>query len=402
MNTLPPSDLLHWSRKRLGALWSSTIGRIGATVALILLLLSPALAQLPRAIQNALGLDSQMKVYYADTLGQYLTQFRRQHPIILGLFSDTGGDFYLYKPGVAQPVKAPPVPVHYQVLKGVSHSSMALYAILQPYMDGLSSDSAWKAKFSQYRGEMATTLAGVKDLGLKPEMADTVTQILKSNLAFIDQTLAAGTIDKAKVDAWAKAVAPKFATTIAAAADYQVGHWMTVMSGWKKELGSQWNQTYGATNALYVTRRNNILFTLMAQFFGPDAINDRLMLFETTEFTTAPDSMLSLISRIVKDRELGQSFFNNYFLMDAELLSTGARDAITKADGARVVPPGAAMGSYTAGPAHERIADFDKANGITPMLPPLAPFESHEWPWITTTTDGSGPSTLKQALSGKS
>ena len=402
MNSHPPSGLVQLCRERLRTLWSSTIGRIGAAVALVLLLLSPALAQLPKAIQNAMGLDSQMNVYYADTLGQYLTQFRRQHPIILGLFSDTGGDFYLYKPGMTQPVQAPPVPVQYQVVKGVSHSSMALYAILQPYMDGLSSDSAWKAKFSQYRGEMAANLAGVKEMGLKPEVADTVTQILKVNIAFIDQTLAAGAIDKARVDVWAKAVAPKFATTIAAAADYQVGHWMTVMSQWKQELGSQWDQTYGATNTLYVTRRNNILFTLMAQFFGPDAINDMLMLFETTEFTTTPDSMLSLISRIVRDRELGKSFFNNYFLMDVELLSTSARNAIAQADGARIVRPGAAMGSYTTGPAHKRIAAFDKANGITPMLPPLAPFESHEWPWITTTTDGSGPSTLKQALSGKS
>jgi len=402
MDSSPVSNMLLRFKEAITAIWKTTTGRVGVVLALVLLLLSPALAQVPKAIQNALGLDSQMNVYYADTLGKYLIQFRRQHPIILGLFSDSGGDFYLYKPGVAEPIKAPPVPVQYQVVKGVSHSSMALYAILQPYMDGLSTDTAWKGSFAQYRSEMATTLAGVKDMGLKPEVADTVTTILKGNIAFIDSTLAAGTIDKAKVDAWAKAVAPNFETTIAAAADYQVGHWMTVMSQWKKELGSQWDQTYGATNSLYVTRRNNILFTLMAQFFGPDAINDRLMLFETTEFTTTPDAMLSLISRIVKDRELGQSFFNNYFLMDVELLSTGARKAIQNADGAGTIRPGASMGSYTAGPAHKRIAAFDKANGITPLMPPLAPFETHEWPWITSTANGTGPSTLKQALSGAS
>ncbi|MFM7268050.1 MAG: hypothetical protein ACKOZT_05615, partial [Cyanobium sp.] len=117
MNASSSPSLLQRSRESLRQLWSSTLGRIGITIALILLLLSPSLAQLPKAIQNALGLDSQMNVYYADTLGQFLTQFRRQHPIILGLFSDTGGDFYLYKPGVAQPLKAPPVPVQYQVVK---------------------------------------------------------------------------------------------------------------------------------------------------------------------------------------------------------------------------------------------------------------------------------------------
>ena len=120
-------------------------------------------------------------------------------------------------------------------------------------------------------------------------------------------------------------------------------------------------------HALQVTRRSSSLFTLMAECCGPHAINDRLMLFETTEFTTTPNPLLALISRIVKDRDRGQSFFNDHLLMDVERLSTGAPNAIA----------------------------------ITPMLPPLAPFERHEWPWITTATDGSGPSSLQQAMGSK-
>ena len=83
--------------------------------------------------------------------------------------------------------------------------------------------------------------------------------------------------------------------------------------------------------------------------------------------------------------------------MDVELLSTGARQAITKADGARI-RPAASMGTYTVGPAHSRIKKFDLANGITPILPPLAPFETNQWPWTTTAVDGRGPSTLKEAM----
>lgn len=387
--------------RSLASWWQSSISKLAISLILVLLLILPSYGALKQAFQKALKLDAQMNGYYADTLDAYLVQFRKTHPIILGLFSASGGDFYLYKPGVAEPIKAPPVPLQYQVVKGVSHSSMALYAILQPYIDGLSNDSAWKQKFTQYRAEMASARSSAKEMELQPEVADAVGKILDSNIAFVDQTLATGKVDKDKVDAWARSVAPLFKTTIDAAADYQVSHGMKVMSDWKKELGDQWKDTYGATNSLYVTRRNNILFTLMAQFFGPEAINDRLLLFETTEFTTTPDTILSLISRIVKDRELGQAFFDNYFLMDVELLSTGARNALKAADGARVIPPGAAMGSYAAGPAHQRIAAYDKTNGITPILPPLAPFESHQWPWITTPLEGTGPSTLQEAMSGK-
>ena len=374
-----------------------TWARACIALAAAILIAIPSLAAVKTAIQNALNLDSQMNVFYARTLDEYLTQFRKQHPIILGLFSNEGGDFYLYMPGQVDQSRANSVPVQYQVVKGVSHSSMALYAILQPYIDGLSTDSNWKADFTAYRQQQVKTLADADQMGLAPEVDAAVHKILTSNIAFIDDMLKAGSIDKAKVSAWAQSVAPLFKTTITAAADYQVGHWMQVMADWKKQLGNQWDQTYGATNSLYVTRRNNIIFTLMAQFFGTEAINERLMLFETTEFSTTPDTILALMSRIVKDRELGKAFFDDYFLMDVELLSTGARQAITKADGARI-RPAASMGTYTVGPAHSRIKKFDLANGITPILPPLAPFETNQWPWTTTAVDGRGPSTLKEAM----
>ncbi len=45
-------------------------------------------------------------------------------PIILGLFSGKGGRFILYRPGMA-PLEAPSVPITYQLLKSVGHSTMA-------------------------------------------------------------------------------------------------------------------------------------------------------------------------------------------------------------------------------------------------------------------------------------
>jgi hypothetical protein len=45
-------------------------------------------------------------------------------------------------------------------------------------------------------------------------------------------------------------------------------------------------KTCAASNTIYVTRQNNILFSVLAQFFGPEAINSRLMLIETISFTT--------------------------------------------------------------------------------------------------------------------
>lgn len=170
---------------------------------------------------------------------------------------------------------------------------------------------------------------------------------------------------------------------------------MDVLDGWQDRIGGAWDRTYGATNSLYVTRTNNILYTVMVQYFGVEAINDRLLLFETTEFDTTPDKMLELLVRIVADRALGQVFFRDYFLMDVELLSSGGREAIAVESGRRAPASG---GVYTTMPSRDHIVSEARRRGITPILPPLAPFHSNEWPWRTNAAEGEGPATLEDVV----
>jgi hypothetical protein len=118
-------------------------------------------------------------------------------------------------------------------------------------------------------------------------------------------------------------------------------------------------------NTIYVTRQNNILFSVLAQFFGPEAINSRLMLIETISFTTTPEDMLESLTRIIGDRAVGGLFFGNASVMDFELMGGNARDAI--------------------------IAEAGK-HGMTPFLPPKVPFGSKQWP--TLITPGTGPASL--------
>jgi len=140
-----------------------------------------------------------------------------------------------------------------------------------------------------------------------------------------------------------------------------------VVGEWKRLLGADWEKTYAASNTIYVARQNNVLFSVLAQFFGPDAINQRLIMIETISFTTTPDDMLDSLTRILSDRIVGQLFFGNLYMMDYELMGSSARDAI--------------------------VAESGKL-GMTPFLPPLVPFGSKQWP--TLVTPGPGPSTLLQ------
>jgi hypothetical protein len=315
------------------------------------------------ANDNLLALNKSMFQLYDETGKLLQRNILAQHPVILGLFSGAGGRFILYRPGMA-PLEAPPVPIVYQLLKSVGHSTMAVSEVVAPYIDN-PANQAWLASLLAYRSQMQSALDTLDRAELPPDWRAVPRTILQNNVAFMDNCAKKGAITMADIQDFAKRQGPSLKKVIAWAAQTQVAHWMTVIGEWKKMLGADWEKTYAASNTIYVARQNNILFSVLAQYFGADAINDRLLLIETISFTTTPADMLEALTRVVAERSVGAIFFGNYKLMDYELMGGDARTAIIVESAKR---------------------------GMTPVLPPAVPFGSHQWP--TLITAGSGPTSL--------
>jgi hypothetical protein len=315
------------------------------------------------ANSNLLALNTAMFGLY-ETAGHVFQQhIRAKHPIILGLFTGAGGRFILYRPG-KEPLEAPPVPIVYQLMKSTGHSTMALTEVVAPYVDNPANQS-WRASLLAYRSQMQSALDTLDATDMQADWRPTVRTILQNNVAFMDSCAKKGVIAMTDLQDFAKQQTPNLKLVIKWAAETQVNHWMDVIGDWKKMLGTDWDKTYAASNTIYVARQNNVLFSVLAQYFGPEAINDRLMLIETISFTTTPQEMLESLTRIISDRTVGSIFFGNYHLMDYELMGGNARAAIIAEDAKR---------------------------GIPQVLPPAVPFGSHQFP--TLITPGPGPTSL--------
>jgi hypothetical protein len=315
------------------------------------------------ATKDVLALNTAMFELYDGAAKVFQRNILSKHPVILGLFSGAGGRLILYRPGKA-PVDAPEVPIVYQLLKSVGHSTMALAQIAGPYVDN-AADKSWRGPMLGYRSRMQVAIDGLDATPMPAEWRDNNRTILANNIAFMDESLAKGEIPFGALEAFGKKQGPYLAKNVAWAAQTQVNHWMTVLADWKAQLGADWEKTYAASNTIYVARQNNVIFSVLAQFFGAEAINDRLLLIETISFTTTPQDMLTSLTRIIADRSVGSLFFGNYHLMDYELMGGDARAAI--------------------------IAETQK-RGMKPVLPPLVPFGSKQWPALV--TPGSGPATI--------
>jgi len=315
------------------------------------------------ATKDVLALNTSMFELYSDASKIFRANILANHPVILGLFSGSGGRLILYRPGMAT-IDAPPVPVVYQLLKSISHSTMALAEAAGPYLNN-PDNTAWRGSMLAYRSRVQTALDGLNATPMQAGWQDNNRTILQNNIVFIDDCLSKGVINFESLEAFGKKQAPFLAKNVTWAAQTQVAHWMTVLTEWKAMLGPDWDKTYAASNTIYVARQNNVIFSVLAQFFPPEAINDRLLLIETVSFTTTPDDMLDSLTRIIADRSVGSLFFGSYHLMDYELMGGDARIAITAETGKR---------------------------GMTAFLPPAVPFGSHQWPALI--TPGPGPASI--------
>jgi hypothetical protein len=315
------------------------------------------------ANNNILALNAAMFGLYDGAARIFQRNILAKHPVILGLFSGAGGRFILYRPN-QPPLEAPQVSIVYQLLKSVGHSTMAVSQVVGPYIDN-PANQAWRAPLLSYSSSMQSALDGLDASAMTAEWRETNRIILRNNIEFMDDCAAKGVIQFAMLEEFGKKQGPHLKRVIAWAAQTQVAHWMNVIGDWKKMLGADWEKTYAASNTIYVARQNNILFSVLAQYFGAEAINDRLILIETISFTTTPSDMLTSLTRIIADRSVGSLFFGNYRLMDYELMGGDARAAI--------------------------IAETAK-RGMKPVLPPAVPFGSAQWP--TLITPGPGPASL--------
>ncbi|PPE82054.1 hypothetical protein C3941_04250 [Kaistia algarum] len=315
------------------------------------------------AKQNVLALNTGMFTLY-DSAGKLVqSSILAQHPVILGLFSGAGGRFILYRPG-QPPLEGPPVPEVYQLLKSVGHSVMALGVVVGPHI-GKVGDTSWQAPVLGYRVQLKAALDSLDSTSMPEEWRANNRALIQENIDFIDKSIAANVISFASVQEFAQKQKNLLKLNIRWAADTQVKHWMGVLADWKQQLGPDWAKVYAASNTIYVARQNNVLFSVLAQFFTPEDINDRLILIETVSFTTTPQDMLDSLTRIIADRTVGETFFGSPHLMDYELMGGDARDSI--------------------------VAET-KARGMTTFLPPKVPFGSHQWP--TLVTPGPGAASL--------
>src|SRR5438105_12073969 len=158
------------------------------------------------ATKDVLALNTGMFELYGDAAKIFQKNFLGNHPVILGLFSGAGGRLILYRPGMP-PLEAPQVPMVYQLMKSVGHSTMALAQVVGPYLNN-PDDKSWRGSMLAYRSRMQSALDGLDATPIQPDWVANNRTILQNNIAFMDDCVAKGMITVAMLEAFGKKQAP--------------------------------------------------------------------------------------------------------------------------------------------------------------------------------------------------
>lgn len=319
------------------------------------------------ASTNLFAINNAMFPIYDHGLAVTKQHIRQRLPVIIATSDASGGQLTLFRPG-HEMVTDTAVPAIYRQAKTACHTALAIYVLLAPYCADSKADPSWRYELAAYRLRVQSGLSTLSDLDCIPENRQLIEGLLKKALAFMDTCLNTGSFTYSDLEAYARGAAPDIKQLANLAADAQVSHCYDVIGKWKQLLGAEWEHTYAISTCGWVTRQNNIYTSIFVQFMGENALNDRIILLEGA-FGATPDSILESLARILSDRSLGKTVFNDYRLMDFELLGSAARRSIER-NAAKL--------------------------GQKAILPPLVPFNSHEWPWHTNPASGSGPATMEE------
>jgi hypothetical protein len=304
------------------------------------------------ALGDVKALSNELVSISDTTLKTYKAHVRERIPLIMALFTDNGERFILYRPK-KEPLEAKPLPQVYELTKSILNAARATYEIVAPYLIDPAADQSWRGPMLAYRTRTQTALTALNSLQLKPDDRALFQSVLNKALDFMSACLDKNGFNYTDVESYARGMRLEIDQLIQLEANIQVGHWMKVVSDWRDLLGKDWERTYAITSTPTTARENNPLFTILAQFMGERAINDKLLLIET-QSTATPEEMLTVFARIVSDRARARVFFSSSYTTGSDLLGITVRGVIEK----------------------QLASQNKKAN-----LPPLAPPNNHFWPW---------------------
>lgn len=269
------------------------------------------------------------------------------YPILYVDFTLTGGRYNLVIDKETTISKAPDLK-RYAQLKSVAHVPLGIFVRISEYFSYADNDQ-WVAPLVEYRDALMVAKTQLPQSSLSILERGACDQILTQSIAYINTSVTTNSIDFVGFQTFTKAISSYISICMRSAANVQVAQMSNVVSEFKTQLGSRWDDVFVVISALWTLTKDNIHELIIGHHMAAAKRRTNLIVSEGVE--TLADAKL-LLGRIVGDRIAAHGVFTgdgaqqheeneNIFSLSTQrdLLSQGGLAALNHPASEIEVPP---------------------------------------------------------------
>jgi hypothetical protein len=216
------------------------------------------------------------------------------------------------------------IPPLYHQLKAIEHHPLALYGTLQAFEGQKLTDSL--RDFLRERSKLLQeTLNSLNEQNWYPNVVDNQKLLLADSIEYINQVLAAGCINSAKLNNYVQKVNPKIVRGVneAAAAELEL-----INEKIKTLLAKdKWKSPYVVISSVHQARRGEVVTQYFERFFnefqGEGAGREDRIVYAESIFDDEPKALRLLATHIL-DRKIASAFFKDPRRLQSDALMDAA------------------------------------------------------------------------------
>lgn len=285
----------------------------------------------PSNADALVALNNEFRSAYEAATAQTMAETRARVPVLVNRF----GQVSLYRPGIATPEIFSMKMGKYLEARSVAHAAAAVYVGIAPFGMGALDQArlGWLAKYERLLVAAEGEVQARTDL---PDDIKLVQVALLSDVRHIVQRIyQRGTVDQELLSELGRRTREGIRTCLKFAAASQLDQFKAQVDEWKAAYPDlRWKDAVVVIIGIHQARRNYLQRQFFDWLLQDNAISeDRVVFAETIApppplEKAEPADALLLLSKVMLDKGLSMTIFENTYAMQSDVLGDAAAEII--------------------------------------------------------------------------
>ena len=210
----------------------------------------------------------------------------------------------------------------YRTLTTVSHITLSIFLLLEPYGEGAISEDRLN-RLQQLRNLAETVQSKLTSrLSENLELAGAQHQVIGESLSLIKKIVAEKKWAERDLDAFLDTVKPQILQNVKLAAKFRIDHFHHQIEIWKQKISTEdWSRLHVVVSGAAMPRKNNIAVQYFSKLLGVRGEGAKIIYAESV---FQQKRAMEILGTSLLDAQIGKGYFSDPWRMHRDLLGNAA------------------------------------------------------------------------------